>query len=185
MNNYETEFKFLIDRLPVECLKEAQKYYIKQTYFDGKAKIDILKGLFPDIDFSIINTYRIRHVESKEEKKTILTIKSKHLPNEMARIEEEREISIEIAESLLSKADTNTIIKNRYVDYFNGYNFEFDEYLNLKQPLFTVEVEVSKDTNYEKEVNNFIKMIDDHYGLKCCDVTFNPIYKNSNLHKYF
>lgn len=185
MSNYETEFKFLISNLPVKNFEKAKKYYIKQTYFNGKSKLDILGGLFSDVDFKMINTYRIRYVETDGEKKNILTIKSSALPNGLSRVEEEREVSEEVAKSLVSDADTNTIVKNRYVDNYNGYNFEFDEYLNLNTKLFTVEVEVSSDVKYEEEVDQFIKMINDHYGLECRDVTFDPVYKNSNLRKFF
>lgn len=185
MNNLETEFKFKINKLPTINFDNTKKYYFKQTYFDGNIKKDLLKNIFPDVDFSIINTYRIRYIESADEKKIVLTIKSKAFPNGFSRIEEEKEIDERIASLIIDGTMTNTIIKNRYVDAYNGYIFEFDEYLNLNVPLFTCEIEVCSDVEYEKEVNKFQKMIEDHYEVQCRDVTFNPIYKNSNLHKYF
>ena len=185
MNNLETEFKFKIDKLPSINFDKAKKYYFKQIYFDGNNKIEVLKMLFPDVDFSTINTYRIRYIESVDCNNIVLTIKSKALPNGFSRVEEEKEIDEFIAYKILSGTFTNTIIKNRYVDEYNGYKFEFDEYLNLRIPLFTCEIEVGSDVEYEKEVEKFLKMTEDHYGVECRDVTFNPIYKNSNLRKYF
>lgn len=185
MNNLETEFKFKIDKLPSINFDKAKKYYIKQIYFDGKNNTKLLEELFPTVDFSIINTYRIRYIESDNKKSIILTVKSKPLANGLSRIEEEKEIDEDIVSKLICEQSSNTIIKNRYVDTYNGYKFEFDEYLNLKIDLYTCEIEVDSNTEYEKEVNRFMKMIEDHYGLECLDITFNPIYKNSNLQKYF
>ena len=198
MNNLETEFKFKIDKLPSINFDKAKKYYIKQIYFDGKNNTKLLEDLlveylttriseelFPTVDFSIINTYRIRYIESDNKKSIILTVKSKPLANGLSRIEEEKEIDEDIVSKLIYEQSSNTIIKNRYVDTYNGYKFEFDEYLNLKIDLYTCEIEVDSNTEYEKEVNRFMKMIEDHYGLECLDITFNPIYKNSNLQKYF
>ena len=185
MNNLETEFKFRINKIPTVNFENVKKYYFEQTYFNGRSKIDLLNCFFPDTDFTIINTYRIRHIESSDEKNIILTIKSASLSNGLSRIEKECEISEEDACKMLDNVNTDTIKKYRYVDKYNGYKFEFDEYLNLGTNLYTVEVEVSDDVKYEEEVGKFISLIEDRYEIKCRDVTFNPVYKNSNLHKYF
>ncbi|MCR5422172.1 MAG: hypothetical protein K6E74_00845, partial [Bacilli bacterium] len=87
MNNLETEFKFKIDKLPSINFDKAKKYYIKQIYFDGKNNTKLLEELFPTVDFSIINTYRIRYIESDNKKSIILTVKSKPLANGLSRIE--------------------------------------------------------------------------------------------------
>ena len=181
MNNLETEFKFRIDKLPTINFSNVKKHYIKQIYFDGRKKIDVLKNYFPDVDFEMINTYRIRYIDDI----IILTIKSKAIQNGFSRIEEEKEIKEIDVEKLISDTDSNIIIKNRYIDYYQGYKFEFDEYLNLGTNLFTVEIEVDKDFRYEDNVNKLIELVMNHYQVECQDVTFDPIYKNSNLHKYF
>ena len=77
MNNLETEFKFKIDKIPTINFENAKKYYFKQIYFDGNNKIEVLKMLFPNVDFSTINTYRIRYIESVDCNNIVLTIKSK------------------------------------------------------------------------------------------------------------
>ena len=185
MSSLETEFKFRINKIPTVNFENAKKYYFEQTYFNGRGKIDLLKDFFSDTDFNNISTYRIRHIDSASSKKIILTIKSPSLPNGMSRIEKECEISEDDAKKLLADVETDTIKKYRYIDTYKGYNFEFDEYLNLGTNLYTVEVEVSDDVKYEEEVGKFIYLIEDRYDIKCRDVTFNPVYKNSNLHKFF
>ncbi len=181
MNNLETEFKFKIDKLPVVNFDNAKKHYIKQIYFNCRKKLDILNGYFPDVDFDVISTYRIRYIDDK----IILTIKSKPISNGFSRLEEEIEIEESDVKRLTEDGDSNIIIKNRYVDINQGYKFEFDEYLNLGTDLYTVEVEVDKEIKYEEYVKRFIDIIKNHYQVDCQDVTFDPIYKNSNLHKYF
>lgn len=185
MNNIETEFKFKIDRLPVEYLANAKKCYFKQIYFNGEEKQDVLKELFPSIDFSSIRTYRVRYIKCNEQEKIILTIKSGTLPNGMSRTEIEKEIDNDIASALLDGSVLSTIIKNRYIDNYQEYCFEFDEYLNLRTELYTVEIEVSDNVKYEDNVEKLLKMVEEHYHVECRDVTFNPMYKNSNLIRYF
>ena len=181
----ETEFKFLVDKLPLYNFNDAQKYHIDQIYFDGSKRKEELIALFPDIDISMINTFRVRKIEDNKRTYFIITLKSKAFPNGLSRYEYEKEISEEAFNSLIHHNIDSEIIKNRYVDIFNGYKFEFDEYLNLKKDLITVEVEVNNIELYEKEVARFLLMIKDHYGLEARDVTYNSIYKNSNLIKYF
>ena len=185
MNNIETEFKFKIDRLPVEYLGYAKIYSFKQIYFKGEDKLDILKELFPDIDFSSIRTYRVRYVEGENHKTIVLTIKSGTLPNGMSRTEVEKEIDDSVASLLITGSTISTIIKNRYIDNCGGYCLEFDEYLNLRTELYTVEIEVNEDVKYEDNVEKLLKMVEEHYHVECRDVTFNPMYKNSNLIRYF
>ena len=185
MNNLETEFKFRIDNLPTKNFEKAKKYHFEQIYFEGEKKEELLKKVFPLVDFRTINTHRIRYIDDSSNKKIILTIKSKALANGMSRVEEEKEIDSDFASELIKGVNTDTIIKDRYVDSYNGYNFEFDEYLNLDIKLFTVEVEVSADVIYKVEIGRFTDMIESHYGVKCSDVTFDPRYKNSNLNKFF
>lgn len=181
MNNLETEFKFKIDKLPVVNFDKAKKHYIKQIYFNGRNKTSILKNYFPDVDFDLISTYRIRYIDDL----IILTVKSKTIENGFSRIEEEKEITDIDVKKLISDTDSNIIIKNRYIDIYSGYKFEFDEYLNLGTKLYTVEIEVDKDVHYEECVSKLDELIRDHYQVECLDVTFDPAYKNSNLHKNF
>ena len=144
MNNLETEFKFLVDKLPSVNFNNATKYYIDQIYFDGNKRIAILQNEFPSLDISVLNTFRVRKIKHLDNLSFVLTLKSKSLPNGMSRYEYEKEISEETFNLIVKDNIDSEIIKNRYVDMYNGYKFEFDEYLNLSKNLVTVEIEVDK-----------------------------------------
>lgn len=181
----ETEFKFLISKLPEKNFTNVVKYHIDQIYFDGSKKKDEILKLFPDIDFDVLSTFRVRKIICNDKNMYIITLKSRPLLNGMSRYEYEKEIDINTFNQLITGNIESEVIKNRYVDMFDGYKFEFDEYLNLAKDLFTVEIEVNNVDNYETEVMRFISIVKDHYGLEARDVTHNLVYKNSNLIKYF
>ena len=181
----ETEFKFLVPSLPKTNFGNVKVYHINQIYFDGSKRKDLLTKVYPDLDINVLSTFRVRKIIHNNKENYILTLKSKALPNGMSRYEYEKEIDKETFDLLIIDNIDSEIIKNRYVDEYDGYKFEFDEYLNLKKDLVTVEVEVNNIELYEKEVARFLLMIKDHYGLDARDVTYNSIYKNSNLIKYF
>lgn len=181
----ETEFKFIVSSLPIINFDNAKKEHYIQIYFDGVKKLNILKDIFEDVDFDKINTYRIRKIDDGLNQKIILTIKSKSLPNGMSRIELEKEIDEDVANELTNNNILSCIVKDRYIDEYDGYTFEFDRYINLRIQLTTLEVEINEEFEYDILVNKLIKMIKDHYGLDARDITFNPMYKNSNLIKYF
>ena len=185
MNNLETEFKFLVDKLPSVNFNNATKYYIDQIYFDGNKRIAILQNEFPSLDISVLNTFRVRKIKHLDNLSFVLTLKSKSLPNGMSRYEYEKEISEETFNLIVKDNIDSEIIKNRYVDMYNGYKFEFDEYLNLSKNLVTVEIEVDNVSSYDMEVNKFVALIKERYNLEARDVTHNHIYKNSNLQRYF
>lgn len=184
MNNVETEFKFIVSSLPIINFDNAKKEHYVQIYFDGTKKLDRLKEVFGEVDLAQINTFRIRKI-GEDSKKIILTIKSKSLPNGMSRIELEKEITEDLANDLMENNILSCVVKDRYIDNFAGFTFEFDRYINLRIQLITLEVEVEGSFEYDILVNKLMGMIKDHYGLDARDVTFNPIYKNSNLIKYF
>ena len=181
----ETEFKFLVPSLPVAKIGNAKVYHIDQIYFDGSKRKELLTKVYPDIDINLLSTFRVRKVVHDNTQSFVLTLKSKALPNGMSRYEYEKEIDEEIFNSLIKDNIESEIIKNRYVDEYLGYKFEFDEYLNLAKPLVTVEVEVENVGDYERDVLKFVGLIKDHYNVDARDVTHNHIYKNSNLQRYF
>lgn len=181
----ETEFKFLIESLPKTNFNKTNKVHIDQIYFTGKKRINEIKIIFPEISFEKINTFRVRKIEAINVEKYIITLKTEPLDNGISRFEYEKEINEETFNLLIKDNIESEVIKNRYVDYYKGFTFEFDEYLNLARDLVTVEVEVEKVDSYDLEAKNLIDIIKNHYGLDAKDVSYSPTYKNSNLIRYF
>ena len=136
--NIETELKYQVNKIPHNYDK---KISIIQSYFDGKKKANLISELYPDIDINSINTFRTRIISCLGKTHYILTLKTKS-NNGYSRNEYEKEITKEIYNELLDGNVQSVIIKNRYVINYNSYNFEFDEYLNLKTDLKTLEVEL-------------------------------------------
>ena len=181
----ETEFKFLVPSLPKTNFGNVKVYHINQIYFDGSKRKDLLTKVYPDLDINVLSTFRVRKIIHNNKENYILTLKSKALPNGMSRYEYEKEIDKETFYLLIIDNIDSEIIKNRYVDEYDGYKFEFDEYLNLAKPLVTVEVEVDNVEDYNQDVLKYAGLIKGRYNLDARDVTHNHIYKNSNLQKYF
>lgn len=75
--NYEMEYKYLVDRLPLEF--EYKKRYIEQRYFitnDNKNKLLMTLTKLDSLDN--INTFRVRKI-TEEKMYYILTLKSKEI----------------------------------------------------------------------------------------------------------
>jgi len=175
--NYEMEYKYLVDRLPLEF--EYKKRYIEQRYFitnDNKNKL--LMSLTKLDSLDNINTFRVRKI-TEEKMYYILTLKSK---GDLSREEYEVEIS-ESDYNYLSEEVESEIIKNRYIISVNDFVFEFDEYLNLKEDLLTAEVEV--DTLDEKLKLDIELIMKDVLKVDFTDVTNEKKYKNKYLAETF
>lgn len=175
--NIETEVKYKVNNLPI-MLPEPLKF--RQIYFNGEIVLDILKDVFPSLDFSCISTYRVRKVEFKTIK-YIITLKTKAVG--YSRGEFEKEISEELFNKLTLNNIESEIIKNRYIINNDKYTFEFDEYLNLKENLFTCEVELENINN--NELNNIENILKNYFSLEFLNVSDDIRYRNSNLIKYF
>ena len=177
--NIETEYKFLVDKLPTYY---DQKIEIVQIYFDKlKVKDLILKIFeFDDSEFDNITTSRVRTIKVDNQTRYLITLKTK---GKISRIEYEREITKEQYDELIYNNMISIIMKNRYVIQ-KEVCFEFDEYLNLKSNLITCEVEID-DSDYDKVIIYLKNLIKKHFDIEAIDVTLDSRYKNSNLHKYF
>jgi len=180
MNNQEIEFKYKVNKIPEIYLSKKE---ITQVYFDGLKKCDILNNIFPNNDLSIINTYRVRKINENDNVSYIITLKSKAIG--LKRIELEKEITLDLFNILIENNELSTIIKNRYILKENKYTFEFDEYLNLKEKLFTCEVELESENNLDKEKEKIEDIFINVFKIEYLDVTYDNRYKNSNLVKYF
>ena len=176
MINKETEYKYMIYVLP--NLNDSKKYKIKQSYFEKNEKtINIITNIFKnqisEETLNSINTFRIREIET-DKTRYVLTLKTKGLNT---RMEYEEEVSPEIGE-YLKKISYKTIIKNRYVIFYETYKFEFDEYLNLCEPLLTVEVETEINKDNKENIERILKK---HFKLEFKDITNEKKYKNKYL----
>ena len=109
----------------------------------------------------------------------MITLKTKGL---YSREEYEEEITKELYDAILKEEIKSCVIKNRYKVKYLDFIFEFDEYLNLKNKLYTCEVEDNNLDKHQEIIENCLK---DYFKLEYLDVTLNPKYKNSNLIKYF
>ncbi len=174
----EIELKYLVSKIPENF---NEKIYIDQKYFNPKGKEEYLKSLFKDIDLNTINTFRLRTITKNNKPTYILTLKSKGI--NYSRDEYEIEID-EKTYNLLNKDIESEIIKNRYIKLINNYKFEFDEYLNLKIKLITLEVELKSEEKIEEDISK-IETILNKLNISFENVTFDNRYKNSNLIKYF
>lgn len=178
MNNKEIELKYLVDRLPDTYDKLI---YIEQIYFIKNGKEDMINRLFLGLDLNKISTYRVRKLIDDNNKSFILTLKSK--AESYTRDEYETLIDEE-SYNILKEKEESKIIKNRYIKTINNYKFEFDEYLNLKEKLYTLEVELESEENIDS-ITHDIEHILSSNGYTFKNVTFNNRYKNNNLIKYF
>lgn len=175
MINIETEYKFLVNKIP-EVFDSI--YNITQSYFTlndiTKTEIKKIFTILNNDDFELINTYRIRIVSCNNITKYIITLKTKGLNS---RKEYEEEITKEQYD-LFNKYSYKTIIKNRYVAQYNNYVFEFDEYFNLVEDIITCEVETKiEDVNY----NNITNILKNYFHIEFQDVTNEKKYKNKYL----
>lgn len=175
MVNIETEYKFLVNKIPKVF---NNVYNITQSYFSlndiTKAEIKKIFTILNNDDFELINTYRIRMVSCNNKTKYIITLKTKGLNS---RKEYEEEITKEQYD-LFYKYSSKTIIKNRYVVEYNNYVFEFDEYFNLVENIITCEVETEiEDVNY----NNITNIFKNYFHIEFQDVTNEKKYKNKYL----
>lgn len=171
----ETEIKYLIDKLPANL---PSPNYIEQRYFLMDGKEEVLKNIFQLDTLLEIKTCRIRLIKDSSKINYVLTLKSSGL---YSRKEYEKIIDYNLYQEFLKQPITSCIIKNRYTIEKNNFVFEFDEYLNLNQSLYTVEIETDNLNNTCK----IERILNDVFQIKYLDVSLNPKYKNSNLQKYF
>ncbi len=102
--------------------------------------------------------------------KAFITIKGKN--NSAKRLEFEYEIPVADAKELFLLCKKPLIKKNRYKVYFNGFDWEVDEFLGENEGLVIAEIELpTEDTSFEKP----------HWVGE--EVTNDPKYYNSNLVK--
>lgn len=173
----ERELKYSINTLPTS-LKDV--VLIKQYYFNPNGILKVISKIFDNLDLKDISTYRFRIIDDGKGKKNILTLKTKGL---FERNEYEKEVSDEVRDLILSLPIFATIIKKRYIDSYDNYCFEFDEYLNLNKDLYTVEIELNDFNDTIKlEIENILQ---NHYNVTFVDVTSDSSYKNANLIKKF
>lgn len=179
-NNYEIEYKYLVDKIPFDKNLYYEKKYIEQIYFQTNDNINNqLMDLLNLDTLDNINTFRVRKIIKDSNISYIITLKSK---GKLIREEYETEISEDLY-LYLGKDSTNKVIKNRYVFNIDDYTFEFDEYLNINNDILTVEVEVdSLDINIKNKIE---KIMNDKLDLKFNDVTNEKKYKNKYLVESF
>ncbi|MBP5342417.1 CYTH domain-containing protein [bacterium] len=177
--NYEIELKYKVNKLPLKfdrCLE------IVQTYFKPKNNLDILIESFDNLDINTINTFRLRKIIENNNIKYYLTLKTKSVG--IKRKEYEKEISIDTYNTLIQENIDSKVIKNRYIKYENNYIFEYDEYLNLKINLITLEVELEKENNLQEDKTKIEAILKEN-NIEYIDVTLDHRYKNTNIIKYF
>lgn len=184
--NIETEYKYLVDNIPNKYDKVVS---ISQYYFVKGCIKELLMNLFSlnEDEFDEITTSRLRFVKEADNDSYILTLKSK---GAFSRKEYEKHLSSDLFNQIMNSIKNNItsiIIKNRYYLNINLDNeilcLEFDEYLNLKDKMYTCEVEINNNT---KELDEkILKILNEKLNIKAINVTDDYRYKNSNLHKYF
>ena len=171
----ETEVKFLINKLPDNL---TEPLYIEQRYFEPVKTLEKILDLFKLDNLNNISTKRVRLIKT-DKISYVITLKTKGL---YSREEYEEEITKELYDAILKEEIKSCVIKNRYKVKYLDFIFEFDEYLNLKNKLYTCEVEDNNLDKHQEIIENCLK---DYFKLEYLDVTLNPKYKNSNLIKYF
>ena len=142
----EIERKFLVKKLP-EKLESYPCHRIEQAY---------------------ICTDPVLRVRRKDDR-FILTYKG---PGFLVREEHEFPLKEESYYQLLSKADGNRIMKDRYCIPYQGYTIELDVFDSPFAPLVLAEVEFPS----EEEANTF--QVPEWFGE---DVTFDPGYTNAAM----
>lgn len=176
--NVEREFKFLIKTLPSNL---PEPLHIDQYYFKNEELKHIFKKMFSLDNLDAITTYRVRKITYLDETKYVLTLKTS---GKMSRLEYENEIDQTLFNKIISGHIDSLIIKNRYIDRIGEYIFEFDEYFNLNEKMYTVEIELTDD-NFDQRYKEICQLLDSHYHVLYENVTNDARYKNSNLIKYF
>ena len=172
----EKEVKYLINKIPAKALEFS---YFEQYYFECVSIEKELLKLFNLTSLEGYNTKRIRLIKNNEAVKYIITLKTSGL---YEREELEQEVSIDLFEKILNEPILSCVKKNRYFVTYNGFTFEFDEYLNLKTKLYTCEVE---DDNLEENLHKIEEILQSYFEVEFKDVTLDTKYKNSNITKYF
>lgn len=170
MRKYEEELKFLIDRIP-RC-KYNDEFHISQYYICAENNKDLIRDLFNisgDYD-----TFRLRIIKRSSGTRNIVTIKGRGL---LKREEYEIEVDDKIRDYLIDKHNKK-IEKKRYAYSYCGYDFEFDEYFNTIDVLYTVEVEGENIIMQKEKIESILK---EYFKLNYKDVTFDKKYKNINL----
>ena len=171
----EEEIKYLINKLPSNL---SNPLYIEQYYFVNLNYDEYFKNYFPTIDLTKINTFRLRKIKFNNNTSYILTLKGS---GTYKRLEYECQISKE--EFILFKTKTiSLIIKNRYIYQYEELKFEFDEYLNLDQIMYTCEIEKENILNEKKRIE---EIFTNFFKIDYLDVSLDLRYRNSNLLKYF
>ena len=172
----EKEVKYLINKIPAKALEFS---YFEQYYFECVSIEKELLKLFKLNSLENFNTKRIRLIKTNEVVKYIITLKTSGL---YEREELEQEVSKDLFNKILNEPILSCVKKNRYFVTYNGFTFEFDEYLNLKTKLYTCEVE---DVNLEENLHKIEEILKSYFEVEFKDVTLDPKYKNSNITKYF
>ena len=156
-----------------------QKEYFEQYYFECITVEKDLLELFNLNSLEGFNTKRIRLIKKNEITKYVLTLKTSGL---YEREELEKEISKDLFFKFLNEPILSSVKKNRYFVPYDGFLFEFDEYLNLNSLLYTCEVE---DFDLENNKHKIEEILKSYFQVEFKDVTLDPKYKNSNITKYF
>lgn len=172
----ETEVKYLINKLPDNL---PNPLYIEQRYFVPTNTLTTILELFNLSSLENISTKRVRLIKYNNSISYVITLKTKGL---YSREEYEQEITENLYNKILNEPITSCVIKNRYKIIYQNYTFEFDEYLNLKSPLYTCEVEDEYFEEHQQEIESILKK---YFKVNYQDVTLDAKYKNSNLIKYF
>ena len=172
----ETEVKYLINKLPDNL---PNPLYIEQRYFVPTNTLATILELFNLSSLDNISTKRVRLIKYNNSISYVITLKTKGL---YSREEYEQEITENLYNKILNEPITSCVIKNRYKINYQNYTFEFDEYLNLKTPLYTCEVEDEYFEKHQQEIESILKK---YFKVNYQDVTLDAKYKNSNLIKYF
>ena len=154
-----------------------EKYSIEQTYIN----IDDAKDYFSKLlnlsnkQVEIIDTARIRKLTTQNVTKYFLCGKTKGLE---ARQEYEKQIDEKLASSILQKRTLGKVFKNRYVVFYEGYKFEFDNYTDRNLTVCEIEVNPSNDNLKQIE-----QILTSHFKLKIKNITNDQNFKNANLAK--
>lgn len=144
---------------------------IEKKYLINLEISELAKYPYDIIIQGYISTDPVIRIRQKN-KSFYITYKSKGL---MIRNEFEDKISRKQFESLKPKIDYNLISKKRYyVPITNNLTGEVDVFENQLEGLVMAEVEFAS----EEEANNFIAP---NWFIK--EVTYNPMFQNSNLCK--
>ena len=174
----ETEYKFLINQLPKQVFKSKNQVYMEQYYFN---KNDVKEFFYlfnlSNSQQNSIDTFRLRIEKNNNQNRYIINSKALGLKS---RDEFEVEVSEEIANKILSFKPISKLEKIRYEVECNGYEFQFDKYLNKNNGLLTCEVEVNDRNDNYIEITKILEQV---FKVKYKDVTEEAKYKNINLGK--